>query len=63
MFILLRERKREREHEQGRGRERDKGSEAGSVLTAVSPVWGSSSPTMRSWPEPKSDAQLIEPPR
>ena len=32
---------REREsHEQGRGTEGDRGSEVGSVLTAVSPTWG-----------------------
>ena len=47
-FILfLKEREREKRLEQGRGRERNRGSEAGSVLTAVSPMWGSNSPTAR----------------
>ena len=42
---------------QGVGRERgDRGSEVGSVLTAVSPTWGLNSLTTRSSPEPKSDA-------
>ena len=36
----------------GAGRE----SEAGSVLTAESPMWGSNSPTIRSGPEPKWEA-------
>ena len=38
------------EAERGRGRE----SQAGSVLSAQSPTWGSNSWTVRSWPEPKS---------
>ena len=35
----------------------------GSKLSAQSPTWGSNSPTVRSWPEPKSEAQPTEPPR
>ena len=37
--------------------EEDRGSKVGSVLTATSPMWGSNSWTVRSWPELKSDAQ------
>ena len=37
--------------------------EAGSALTAESPMQGSNSRTKRSWPEPKSGAQPTEPPR
>ena len=36
----------------GRGRERE--SQAGPMLSAQSPTWGSISWTTRSWPEPKS---------
>ena len=54
MFIF----EREREHEQG-GAERE--GDRGSVLTALSSLWGSNSLTMRSWPEWKWDAQLTEP--
>ena len=42
------------------------GVRGGSVypgLSAQSPTQGSNSSTARSWPEPKSDAQLTEPPR
>ena len=35
----------------------------GSELSAQSPMRGSNSQTVRSWPEPKSDAQPTEPPR
>ena len=35
----------------------------GSEPSAQSPTWGSNSQTMRSWPEPKSDASLTEPTR
>ena len=57
------ERERAHTHEQG-GAERkgDRGSKAGPPLTAVSPMRGSNSQTVRSWPEPKS-AQRTEPPR
>ena len=34
--------------ELGRGRDGDRGSEAGSVLSVQSPVWGSNSGTLRS---------------
>ena len=62
-------RQRETEHEQGRGRERGRHripnrlQAPGSELSAQSPMQGSNSRTARSWPEPKSDAQLTEPPR
>ena len=39
----------------------NRGSKAGSVLTAVSLMQGSNSGTVRSWPEAKSDTQLTEP--
>ena len=48
----------EREWEQKRGRERGAKSQAGSTLSARSQTGGSSSPNMRSWPEPKS-SQLL----
>ena len=49
-LFILRQRGKEREREWGRGREQegDRGSEAGSVLTAESPMWGSNSRTTRS---------------
>ena len=40
----------------------DRGSEAGSEMTAASPVQGLNPWTMRSWPELKSDTELTEPP-
>ena len=51
--------------QEGRERERegDTESEAGSTLSARSPMWGSNQRTMRSGPEAKSDAQQTEPPR
>ena len=39
----------------GAEREGDRGSEAGSALTAESPIWGSNSRIVSSPPEPKSD--------
>ena len=60
------------ERKQGRGREREKERERetqnpkqapGSGLSAQSPMRGSNSQAVRPWPEPKSDAQLTEPPR
>ena len=47
---------RERESNQGRGREREgeRESQAGSTLSAQSPMRGPNSRTVRSWPEPKS---------
>ena len=62
-FIYFWERKRERMSREGAEREGDRGSEAGSLLTAESPMWGSNPRTVRPWPEPKSDAQPTEPPR
>ena len=47
----------------GAEREEDRGSKAGSALTAQSPMKGSNPRTANSWPEPKSDAQQTEPPR
>ena len=55
--LFLRKRKR------GRAESRDRRCEVGSVLTAVSPIWGLNSLTERSWPELKSDAQPTEPAR
>ena len=50
--------------EEGAEREGNRGSEVGSELTAENLMQGSNSRTiMRSWPEPKWDAQLIELPR
>ena len=46
----------------GAEREGDRGSEAGSALTAVSLLWGSISGTVRPWPELKLDTQQTEPP-
>ena len=40
---------------EGAERESARRSEAGSALTAQSLMWGSSSQTVRSRPEPKSD--------
>ena len=63
MFVYLREGERERERVRvrvsggGAEREGNRRSEVGSVLTAESPVQGSNPQTMRSCPEPKSDAQ------
>ena len=42
----------------GAKREVDRGSEAGSVPTAESPMWGLNSQTVRSRPESKSDVCL-----
>ena len=51
--VFLRKRARE---QAGEGqREGDRRSEAASVLTAASPIWGSNSRTMRSCPELKLD--------
>ena len=65
MFIFETETERERERMSGGGteREEDRGFKAGFVLTAVNPVQGSNPLTVRSLPEPKSDAQPTEPPR
>ena len=49
----------------GAKREGDTESEGGSRLQAAaqSPMWGSNSWTVKSWPELKSDAQPPEPPK
>ena len=51
--------------ESAHARERGRGGvpEAGCELTAESPMPGSNSWSVRSWPEQKSDAYLTEPPR
>ena len=58
----------ERQSVSGGGAERERETQnpkqvPGSELSAESPTRGSNSQTARSWPELKSDAQLIEPPR
>ena len=69
-----REREGDMDHKWGRGREtetqRHRDTETqnpkrapGSEVSAQSPPRGSNSPAVRSWPEPKSDAQPTEPPR
>ena len=69
LFIFERQRERERDRAQaGIGRERERETQnpkqaPGSEPSAQSPTRGSNSQTVRSWPEPKSGAQLTEPPR
>ena len=53
----------ERARREGQREKGDRGSEAGSALTAQSLTRGSNSQTVRSWPKPKSDAWPTEPPR
>ena len=48
---------------QSRGKAEKRESQAGSALSVQSLTRGSNSQTMRSWPEPKSDASLTEPTR
>ena len=55
IFIYF-EREGEQVEQGQREREKDRGSEVGSVLTAVSLMWGLNSGSVRSWPEPKLDA-------
>ena len=63
MNYLERERERERErecvHEQGRGRKRGRGPQTGSMLSALSPMWGSNPRTMRSHYELKPRAEPL----
>ena len=62
MFIFERDRvwtgqgQRERETQNSK-------QASGSELSVQSPTRGSNTQTVRSWPEPKSDAQPTEPPR
>ena len=63
MCINFWERERERVQVGEEQRRGNRGTKAGSAPTTESPTWGSSSQTARSWSEPKSDAQLTEPPR
>ena len=64
MYFWDRERHRARtwEEQRERGTQNPKLA-TGSELSAQSPTRGSNSRTVRSWPEPKSDAQSTEPPR
>ena len=62
LFIYLFIFERETEYELGRGRERGRQNPQ-SRLQVLSPTQGLNPWTMRSWPEPKSDAQPTEPPR
>ena len=66
MFTYFRE--RDRQNMSGGGAERERETQnpkqaPGSELSAQSPMRGLNSQTLRSGPEPKSDAQLTEPPR
>ena len=55
IYLFLRERARA-----GKGqREGERESQAGSVLSAQSPMWGLMSHTVRSWPEPKSRVRCL----
>ena len=61
MFIYFWERQRQSVSGGGAEREGDTEPEAGSRLQAVSTE--PDTQAVRSWPEPKSDAQPTEPPR
>ena len=67
VYSFLREKGRAHANKVGAERERKREggrkSEVGSSLTTHSSMWGSNSRTLRSWPEPKSDTWLTEPPR
>ena len=67
VYLLFRDRGRQSMSRGGAERQEDTECEAGSRLRAVStepsPMQGQNSQTARSWPEPKSEAQLTEPPR
>ena len=45
--------------EREREREGERGSQAGSMLSAQSRTWCSNSRTVRSWPEPKSGVSRL----
>ena len=65
MFIYFWERERDRmwTGEVQREETQNLKQAPGSGLSAQNLTWGSNSWTMRSWPEPKWEAQLTEPPR
>ena len=64
LIYLFSERDRECEPRRDRERKTQKPKQApGSEPSARSPMQGSSPRTVRSWSEPKLDAQLTEPPR
>ena len=62
--IFMFEGERESKSKWGREgqREEDRGSRAGSALTADSPMQDSNSQTARSWPEPQPDANQLTSP-
>ena len=63
-YLLLRERKRgSGEWAESQRKARNPKQAPGSELSAHSPTRGSNPRTGRSWPEQKSDAQPMEPPR
>ena len=61
-YFWERERDRVRAGEGQREREQNPKQAPGSELSVQNPTWGLNPRTARSWPEPKSDAQLTEPP-
>ena len=63
VYLLFWERAREHKHGEGGGERWRHRFWRWLRLWAVSPTRGSNSPAVRSWPEPKSDAQPTEPPR
>ena len=64
MFYFISEGERESKSRGGaESEEARRGSQAGSTLTIGNLIQDSNSPTMRSQPEPKSDAQVTESPR
>ena len=66
MFLFIFETERDRAWVRKGQREREtqnRKQAPGSEPSAQSPMWGSNSQTVRSWSEPKSDAQPTEPPR
>ena len=68
MFIYIWERESTLRSTSRGGAERERWRQnmkqvSGSELSAQSPMWGSNSWAVRSWPELKLDTQLTEPPR